>query len=219
MVGYVVPALILRNGSLANGRLLPYGLDMSTIPTTVPPDGNRAVDEPGPDYEAPDVLVVSERGQLRALANDVRTAIVALLRERARSTQDLSRELDIPKGTVGHHLKVLEQAGLIRVVRTRQVRAVTEKFYGRTARLFLFEIEDPADAGALGAAALRRAAAEVESSPGSVAFAFPKARLAEGDALRLERRLKRLVDDFVAADTPGGAPCALAVALYDQRHA
>jgi len=200
---------------------MPYGPDMSTIPDAgaVASDGQQPVDAPGPDYEAPDVLVVSERGQLRALANDVRTAIVALLRERARSTQQLSRELGIPKGTVGHHLKVLEAAGLVHVVRTRQVRAVTEKFYGRTARLFLFETEDAADAGALGAAALRRAAAELESSPETVRFGFPKARLDENDVVRLERRLKRLTEDFLAAETPGGKPYALAVALYEQRDA
>ena len=192
---------------------------MSTIPTTVPSDGQQLVEAPGPDYEAPDVLVVSERGQLRALANDVRTAIVAVLRERARSTQQLSRELGMPKGTVGHHLKVLESAGLIRVVRTRQVRAVTEKFYGRTARLFLFETEDPADAGALGAAALRRAAVEIERSSDTVRFGVPQARLAEKDVLRLERRLKRVTDDFLASETPGGKPYALAVALYEQRDA
>jgi DNA-binding transcriptional ArsR family regulator len=192
---------------------------MSTIPAAVPPDGSQPVDESGPDYEAPDVLVVSERGQLRALANDVRTAIVALLRERARSTQQLARELDIPKGTVGHHLKVLEQAGLIQVVRTRQVRAVTEKFYGRTARLFLFESEDPVDVGALSAAALRRAAVEIERSPDTVRFGFPKARLAPEDVPRLERRLKRITNDFLAAETPGGKTYALAVAFYEQRDA
>ena len=46
--------------------------------------------------------------------------------------------LEIPKGTVGHHCKTLEAAGLIRVVRTRRVRALEEKFYGRTARVFVF---------------------------------------------------------------------------------
>jgi DNA-binding transcriptional ArsR family regulator len=125
----------------------------------------------------------------------------------------------MPKGTVGHHVKVLEKAGLIRVVRTRQVRAVTEKFYGRTARLFLFETEDPADARALGGAVLRRAAAEVERSPDNVRFGHPKARLVKKDVDRLERRLKRIVDDFLAAETAGGKPYALAVALYEQRHA
>ena len=149
----------------------------------------------------------------------MRTTIVALLRERARSTQQLAHELGMPKGTVGHHLKVLEKAGLIRVVRTRQVRAVTEKFYGRTARLFLFETEDPADARALGGAALRRAAAEIERSPDTVRFGFPKARLTPKDVLRLERRLKSITNDFLAAETPGGKPYALAVALYEQRDA
>ena len=191
---------------------------------TIRPDESPVVDaatpeSSGPDYEAPDALVVAERAQLRALADDVRTTIIALLRERARSTQQLARELDMPKGTVGHHLKVLERAGLIRVVRTRQVRAVTEKFYGRTARLFLFEAEDPADARALGAAALRRAAAELEVTPDTVRFGFPKARLTHDDAQRLEKRLKRLTDDFLSSETPGGRPYALAVALYEQRDA
>ena len=43
-------------------------------------------------------------------------------------------------------MKVLEAAGMIRVVRTRRVRAVTEKYYGRTARLFLYESTDAANA-------------------------------------------------------------------------
>lgn len=192
---------------------------MPTIPSTAESAAADTRDVPYPDYEAPDVLVVSERSQLQALANDVRTTIVSLLRERARSTQQLAHELGVPKGTVGHHLKVLERAGLIHVVRTRQVRAVTEKFYGRTARLFLFEAEDPADARALGAAALRRVATELEASPDTVRFGLPKARIQHKDVLRLEKRLKRLTDDFLAAENPGGKPYALAVALYEQRRA
>src|SRR5215213_5850582 len=88
------------------------------------------------DYEAPEVLVVRKPEQLRAVADDVRAKIVALLRHNARSTQELAEVLEMPKGTVGHHLKVLEGAGLIRVVRTRKVRAMTEKYYGLVARLF-----------------------------------------------------------------------------------
>jgi predicted ArsR family transcriptional regulator len=39
---------------------------------------------------------------------------------------------------------VLEAAGLVRVVRTRRVRALTEKVYGRTARLFVLKSADEA---------------------------------------------------------------------------
>ncbi len=163
----------------------------------------------GPDYEAPDTLLVSDREQLRAIADDVRTKIVSLIRDRAKSTQELSRELGLPKGTVGHHVKVLEHAGLIRVVRTRKVRAVTEKFYGRSARLFLWEVEDNADARALGAAALRQAAFELERASDRAGFGFVRARLTSADAKRFERRVKRLIDDFRAAESPEGAAHAL----------
>ena len=162
-----------------------------------------------PDYDAPDTLLVTEREQLRAIAGDLRTRIIALIRDRARSIQELSHELELPKGTVGHHVKVLESAGLIHVVRTRQVRAVTEKFYGRTARLFLFEIEDPEDARALGAAALRQASYELELASDRASWGFVRSRLTSADAKRFERRLKRLIDDFRAAESPEGAAHAL----------
>jgi DNA-binding transcriptional ArsR family regulator len=187
---------------------MPYGPDMPSVPL-----------QAAYDYEADETLVVSETVQLRALADDVRVAIVSLLRERARSTQQLSKELGIPKGTVGHHLKVLERAELIHVVRTRQVRAVTEKFYGRTARLFLFHTEDPSDERALGATVFRQAASEIARAPEVASFGHVKARLARKDMLRLERRLQRLMDDFRAAESPSGTPCALAAALYQHTDA
>jgi DNA-binding transcriptional ArsR family regulator len=188
---------------------MPYGLDVPTIEG----DGTRAAT--GPDYDAPAVLRVSEPEQLRALADELRNRIIGLLRERARSTQQLAEELGIPKGTIGHHLKVLEKAGLIHVVRTRQVRAVTEKFYGRTARLFLFDVDDPESERALGATLLREAAREVEEAP-NVSFGHPAARLLPAEARRLERRLHKLMDDFLAADDPHGALHALAVAFYER---
>ena len=151
---------------------------------------------------------------MRALADELRARIVALLRERAWSTQQLARELDVPKGTVGHHMKVLERAGLIHVVATRQVRAITEKYYGRVAKLFLYEVEDPEDARVLGATTLRQAAHELERAPEGAAWGLVGARLTQEDARRFHRRQKRLIDDFLAAETPDGIPVRLAVALW-----
>lgn len=92
-----------------------------------------------PDYEfLDDLLAVREPEQFKAVGDPTRSRIISLLSERAATTSQLAAALGQPKGSVGHHLKVLERAGLIRVVRTRQVRAITEKYYGRTARLFEF---------------------------------------------------------------------------------
>ena len=53
---------------------------------------------PSPDYEAPDVLVVQEPEQLRALGDDLRTRIVVLLREHARSITELAESLEPAEG-------------------------------------------------------------------------------------------------------------------------
>jgi DNA-binding transcriptional ArsR family regulator len=177
---------------------------------------SETVTLPVADYEADDVLVVSEVEQLRALGDDLRTKLVVLLRERARSTSDLAEELEMPKGTVGHHLKVLEKAGLIRVVRTRQVRAVTEKYYGRVARLFVVKSEDYPDAGrAFAAAGLRQAADELRSgNEERSTFGLLHARLTPEDARRLTRRLERLADEFRASETEDAEQYGFAFAFY-----
>jgi len=166
------------------------------------------------DYEADDTMVVSDPSQLRAMADPFRTQLIQLLRDRARSTQEISEELAVPKGTVGHHLKVLESAGLIRVVRTRKVRAVTEKFYGRTARLFLYQTEDPADGRAISAVTLRQAANEVDLAPVVTGFGLVRARLTQQEIDRFERRLKKLMDDFRSADHTGGKPSSLTAGIW-----
>jgi DNA-binding transcriptional ArsR family regulator len=168
----------------------------------------------GYDYDAPDTMVVAEPRQLKAMADPLRTQLIQLLRDRARSTQEIAAELGLPKGTVGHHLKVLESAGLIRVVRTRKVRAMTEKFYGRTARLFLYQTEDPADGRAIAATTLRYVANEVEQAPFATGFGLVRARLPKKDMVRLENRAKRLLDDFRAADTVGGKPCSFTMGIW-----
>ena len=171
----------------------------------------------GPDYEADDVLVVTEPEQLRALGDDLRGKIVVKLRERARSISELAEELELPKGTVGHHVKVLEKAGLLRVVRTRRVRALTERYYGRVARLFVVKGEEyPDEVRAFVAGGLRLAAEELRPARADqqVASGYLHARLTAEDARRFNRRLERLLDDFRRGDTPDGDPYALVGALY-----
>ena len=127
--------------------------------------------------------------------------------------------LESPKGTVGHHLKVLESAGLVRVVRTRKVRALTEKFYGRVARLFVLKsdesLPDDLRGGAISALMLRRAADDLIAAGDEQETAgFVNIRLADKDRVRFERRLNKLVADYQAAEDPQGDRHVLAYAMY-----
>jgi len=142
-----------------------------------------------------------------------------LLRERAASTTELAAVLETPKGTVGHHLKVLEKAGLVRVVRTRKVRALTEKFYGRVARLFVLKGDEsmPRElrGGVLAAMMLRQAADElIAAGDEKDTSAFVHVRLTPARRRRFEQRLNRLVADLQRADDPDGTSHALAYALF-----
>ena len=169
------------------------------------------------DYDAADTLVVSEPTQLRALGDDVRGRIVGLLRERAASASELGELLDMPRGTVGHHLHVLERARLVHVVRTRRVRAVTEKYYGRVARLFIIKSGDESDdelVHGVAANSFRTAAAELAASADIATHAVLHVRLDPAAVRRFERRLEKLVDDVRAAESFEGEAWGFAAALY-----
>ena len=159
---------------------------------------------------------------MRALAEASRARIVSLLRERAASTTELAAVLETPKGTVGHHLKVLETAGLVRVVRTRKVRALTESYYGRVARLFVLKSDEsmPEElrGGALSALMLRHAADElIASGDETEAAGLVTVKLTNADRRRFERRLNRLVADMHGADDPNGERHMLAYSLFRAR--
>jgi DNA-binding transcriptional ArsR family regulator len=53
------------------------------------------------------------------------------------TTKQLATRLDGTPGAIGHHLRVLERAGLARIVALRLTKGIVAKYYARTARLFL----------------------------------------------------------------------------------
>jgi predicted ArsR family transcriptional regulator len=142
--------------------------------------------------------------------------------ERAMSTSEIANALRLAHGTVAHHVKVLERAALIRVVRTRKVRAVTEKYYGRVARLYIVSTEGflpddlPEEARGFAVAALQQAAEEVGPRWGGTdtEFGIAHVRLAKTEAVRFMRRLERLFRDFRSHKSEEGDLYTLVGGIY-----
>jgi len=68
----------------------------------------------------------------RATAHPVRVSILEVLgidAGRTLSPTDISRELQIPLSNTNYHVTELAKAGLIELVRQRQVRGAVEHFY------------------------------------------------------------------------------------------
>ncbi|HEY2691960.1 MAG TPA: winged helix-turn-helix domain-containing protein [Streptosporangiaceae bacterium] len=105
-----------------------------------------SVNEQVPDYDLDEMLVVTGPGQLRALADPLRTTLLDLLLERAATVTEMARAVGRPKSTVAYHVSLLVDVGLLRVVRTRRVRAIEERYYGRVARtLYIGALHRPED--------------------------------------------------------------------------
>ncbi|GIE98861.1 ArsR/SmtB family transcription factor [Paractinoplanes rishiriensis] len=95
-----------------------------------------SVNQQIPDYDLDDLLVVTAPEQLRALADALRSTLLELVLERAATVTELALAVDRPKSSVAYHVNQLVDAGLLRVVRTRRVRAIDERYYGRVARTY-----------------------------------------------------------------------------------
>lgn len=169
------------------------------------------------DYDLDDTMVTSSPEHLKALGDGTRLSILDLLLERSASTSQLAEALAKPKGTVAHHLNVLLDAGLIQVVRTRQVRAMTEKFFGRSARTFLLR-------GGFGPEHfLRQAMAEVEhlevdekESKHGI-FTLRHARIPHERAAEYVQRLAELSDEFAAEARDGDVVYGMILGVYPSR--
>ena len=67
-----------------------------------------------------------------ALGHPLRLQVLGSILRRPASATEVARELGRAVSTVAHHVAILETRGLIRVVTSRQVRAVRERVYAAT---------------------------------------------------------------------------------------
>ena len=175
-----------------------------------------------PDYELADRIALTEPSQVKAMSHPLRTTILSLLHERAATVNELAAALERPKSTVAHHVKVLGEAGLVRVVRTRRVRAIEERFYGRTARMFYVGVERSPDGEDLPRdfndfeVAARDSAAAYEN--GKLWGFIRHARISEAQASEFWERMAALVAEFDQLPRSGKTMYGFAVGVYPTDH-
>jgi DNA-binding transcriptional ArsR family regulator len=170
-----------------------------------------------PDYELDERTVVTAPQQLKAMAHPLRSTLLELVLERAATVSELADAVARPKSTVAHHVGVLVDAGMFKVVRTRRVRAIEERFYGRTARLFFIGRVDPADVTPppwshplLDAAVESQTAYEDDTMWANSRHA----RISRDSAREFWPRVEELIREFSQLPREGDTVFGFAVGLY-----
>ena len=177
-------------------------------PESVAPDDRHVL-----DYDLDEFVEASTTAQMKAVANDTRMDILNLLLEKAATVSQLADTLGKPKGTIGYHTKVLEDAGLVRVVRTNKVRAMTEKYYGRVGRTIKFvgplDNDDPLwfvhDA--------LRSMVRIEGHPLPL-FTSRVARIPLERAVEFSERILELAEEFIELPREGDTVYGMLVGVY-----
>jgi DNA-binding transcriptional ArsR family regulator len=171
-----------------------------------------------PDYELDEMLVVTAPDQLRALAEPLRGVLLDLLHERAATVTELAQAVGRPKSTVAHHVNVLAAAGLLRVVRTRRVRAVEERYYGRAARTFyvgaLRRPEDKQTVLALNGLAQAAAEAGPAHAADDLRCTLLHARIPLDEVRNFWAQVQELARQFAALPRSGDQVYGFAAGLY-----
>jgi DNA-binding transcriptional ArsR family regulator len=171
-----------------------------------------------PDYELADRLALTRPEQVKALSHPLRNTILGLLHERAATVSELAAAVERPKSTVAHHVKALANAGLLQVVRTRRVRAIEERFYGRTARMFFVALERGVGEHTV---TLDFNDFEVAARESEAAYANGKlwgfirhARITEQQASAFWERMAELVAEFEQLPRTGDTMYGFAIGVY-----
>ncbi len=175
--------------------------DLDAIP--VLPD-----DVPVTMPELPAQVIITTFEQFKAISEPVRSRILGIIQNQPATAKQIADRLGATPGAIGHHLHVLEEAGLAQIVARRLVRGIVANYYTRTARIFKYnlpeEVTGNVDASLEIMAKAYDEMIEARSSVKEDPFwcdSFPHIRLSPERARYYFERLQALVND-VLTETP-----------------
>jgi DNA-binding transcriptional ArsR family regulator len=175
-------------------------------------DETTTGEHPSTPPHDPGTLELRTPAQFKALGHPVRHRIVNLLRQRPATLGELATALHAAKGTVGYHVRVLREAGIVRLAATRHVRGGTEQTLALVGRTFRLHPEAAAGPDFL----VRAALAEMRPArPGQAEHTLLNHLwLTRHEAHALIARLRDLLPPPGQAPSPAGEPYGLLLSLY-----
>ncbi len=166
--------------------------------------------------------IISTEQQLKAIGDATRSRILGIIQNQPATAKQIADRLAATPGAIGHHLHILEAAGLAQVVARRLSRGIVANYYTRTARIFVYDLpHEIAGAGSVDLDIITTARDELADALVSIADdpfcdnAFPHVRLSPERAKIYQERIRALVDDILAEPyDPTGAVYGILVAMF-----
>jgi DNA-binding transcriptional ArsR family regulator len=153
-------------------------------------------------------LTITTLEQVKAISDPTRSRILGIIQNQPATAKQIAQALNMPPGTVGYHLQVLESSGLAQVVARRLIRGIVATYYTRTARIFQYDLP-PEVAGRFSTTMdimihAREELTDALADYGeglSVCTGFPHARLSPERAAYFQRKMDELQEEMIQ-ETP-----------------
>ena len=170
----------------------------------------------------PGILKVNTAPQFKAMGDPLRWRILGMIQNQPCTAKQIADQLKASPGTIGHHLQVLESAGLAQVVARRLIHGITAKYYTRTARIFQFDFPPEVRGNMSLSLDIMTSArnemaeiVEIEGDDAPLGISFPHMRLSPERAEVYQERLTKLLDDFLREEPdPNGQVYGMCFALF-----
>jgi DNA-binding transcriptional ArsR family regulator len=194
---------------------MPRKDDIDEIPVL---PGNVPVTMP----ELPAQIVINSAQQFKAISDPTRSRILGIIQNQPATAKQIAHMLNASPGAIGHHLHVLEAAGLAQVVARRLIRGIVANYYTRTARIFKYDLPGEVTGNTsmnlkiIAHANEELAEAEANSKEDvNQCAGFPHIRLSPERAKYYSERLQALVDDILQeTPDPKGKVYGILVSMF-----
>jgi DNA-binding transcriptional ArsR family regulator len=172
--------------------------------------------------ELPVQLVINKVQQFKAISDPIRSRILGIIQNQPATAKQIADRLGASPGAIGHHLHVLEAAGMAQVVARRLVRGIVANYYTRTARIFKYDLprevtgDTSINLDIMAKAYEELAEADVNKEADVYqCSSFPHIRLSPERARYYSERLMTLVEDILhETPDPNGKVYGIFVTMF-----
>lgn len=181
------------------------------------------LDAPVEMPELPPTVAITTLQQFKAISHTLRTQILAIIQHQPTTAKQIAERLKVSTGSVGHHLKLLEEAGLAQVVAKRVTNGIIAKYYARTGKMFNFELPPElvsprsVTEDIIGnALADLHATLDEKGDQANVTSGYPRRKLTAKQLAKYQQRMHKLLEDFLNEPVdPQGVAVGLVYAMFE----
>ena len=174
------------------------------------------------DFVPVNVITLSGEDQIRAYIHPTRMTILERLAGEKQSVSGIARTLGVHPANLTHHFKLLEKAGLIKLVEKRDTGKNLEKYYRAVAYNFTVNLDAdrPIDKGTLALSVLRdnlSAAIQSLKTKGQEALVLGVLQtvyLRPEDVEQLQAGLANLLETYSAPRSESSTAYQINLSLY-----